>query len=77
MVTAREEGRKLLSLAMDNSEAISDLFKYQAGQFRFNPIINIPSLGTGAVEANPCIAAGVNYILTIPSKFRRAAQSNP
>ena len=38
MVTAREEGRKTLSLTTDNSEAIADLFKDRAGQFGFNRI---------------------------------------
>ena len=61
MVTAREEVWKPLSLTTDNSEAITDLFKDRAGQFGFDPIINVPSLGTGAVEANPCIVAGVDY----------------
>ena len=61
MVTAREEGWKPLSLTTDNSEAIADLFKDRAGQFGFNPIINVPSLGTGAVEANPRIVAGIDY----------------
>ena len=61
MVTAREEGWKPLSLTTDNSEAIADLFNDWAGQFGFNPIINVPSSGTGAVEENPRIVAGVDY----------------
>ena len=61
MVTAREEGWKPLSLTTDNSETIVDLFKDRAGQFGFDLIINVPSLGTGAVEVNPRIVAGVNY----------------
>ena len=61
IVTAREEGWKPLSLTTDNSEAISDLFKDWAGQFGFDPIINLPSSGTSTVEANPRIVAGVNY----------------
>ena len=61
MVTAREKGWKPLSLTMDNPEAIDDLFKDWAGQFGFDPIINVPSSGTGAVEANSHIFAGVDY----------------
>ena len=61
MVTAREEGWKPLSLTKDNSEAIVVLFKDRAGQFGFDPIINVPSSGTGAVEANPRIVADVDY----------------
>ena len=61
MVTAREEGWNPLSLTTDNSKAISDLFKKRAGQFGSDPIINVPSSGNGAVEANPRIVAGVNY----------------
>ena len=61
MVTAREEGWKPLSLTTDNSEAISDLFKERAGQFGFDPIINVPSSGAGAVEANPRVVAGIDY----------------
>ena len=49
MVTAREEGWKPLSLTTDNFEAIADLFKNRASQFGFDPIINFPSSGTGAV----------------------------
>ena len=61
MVTAREEGWKPLSLTTDKSEATADLFKVRAGQFGFDPIINVPSSGTGAVGVNPRIVAGVNY----------------
>ena len=50
-----------LSFTTDNSDAIADLFKDRASQFKFNPIIIFPSLGTGAVEANPRIVAGVDY----------------
>ena len=61
MVTAKEEGCNPLSLTTDNSEAIADLFKDRDGQFGFDPIINVPSSGIGAVEANPRIVAGVDY----------------
>ena len=61
MVTAREEGWKSLSLTPDNFESTVDLFKDRAGQFGFDPIINVPSSGTGAVEANPHIVADVDY----------------
>ena len=61
MVTAREEGWKPLSPTTDNSEAIADIFKDWANQFGFDPIINVPSSGTGAVESNPRIIAGVDY----------------
>ena len=60
MVTAREEGWKPLSLTTDKSEAIADLFKDRAGQFGIDLIINVPSSGTGAVEVNPRIVAGVD-----------------
>ena len=50
MVTAREEGWKPLSLTTDNSKAIADLFKDRAGQFGIDPIRNVPSSGTSAVE---------------------------
>ena len=60
-VTVREEGWKPLSLTTDNSEAIADLFKDRAGQFGFNPIINFPLSGTGAVEENPRIVAVIDY----------------
>ena len=61
MVTAMEEGWNPLSITTDNSEAIVDLFKDWAGQFGFDPIINVPSLGTGAVEANLRIVADIDY----------------
>ena len=61
MVTARKEGWNPLSLTTDNSNAIAALFKDRAGQFDFDPIINVPSAGTGAVEVNPCIVSGVDY----------------
>ena len=61
MATAREEGWKPLSLKTDKSEGIADLFKDRAGQFGFDPIINVQLSGTGAVEVNPCIVAGVDY----------------
>ena len=48
MVTATEEGWKTLSLTTYNSEDIANLFKDRAGQFGFNPIINVSSSGTGA-----------------------------
>ena len=46
---------------MYKSEAIADLFKDHTGQFGFDLIINVPSSGTGAVEANPRIFASVEY----------------
>ena len=61
VVTTGEEGWKPLSLTTDNSEAIADLSKDRAGQFGFDPIINVPSLGTGAVQVKPRIVAGVDY----------------
>ena len=61
MVTAREDSWKPLSLTTDNYEAIADLFKDQAVQFGFDPIINVRLSGTGAVEANSRIVAGVDY----------------
>ena len=50
MVTAWEEGWKPLPLTTDNSDAIADPFKDRAGQFRFDPIINVPSLWNGTVK---------------------------
>ena len=61
MVTAREEDWNPLSLTTENSKAIADLFKDRAGQFGFDPIINVPSSETGAVEVNPLIVAGIDY----------------
>ena len=81
MVTEREEGWNPLSLTTDNSKAIADLFKDRAGQFGFDLIINVPLSGTGAVEANPRIVAGVDYcnmdIDDTINNFERAAQTNP
>ena len=49
MVTSREKVWKTLSLTTDNSKATADLFKDRAGQFGFDPIINVPSSGISTI----------------------------
>ena len=50
MVTQREEGWKLVSLTTENSEVLADPFKDRAGQFGLDPIVNVPTSGTGPLE---------------------------
>ena len=79
MVTTKEEGWTLLSLMMDNSEALVDLCKYHMGQLGLDSIINSPTKGTCAVEASPRVVTGIEYchinlndtinILTEPHKL--------
>ena len=61
MVTQREEGWKLLSLTTENSEVLADLFKDRAGQFGLDPIVNVPTSGTGALETAPRTFEGKEY----------------
>ena len=61
MVTQREEGWKLLSLTTKNSEVLADLFKDRAGQFGLDPIVNVPTSGTGALETAPRTFEGKEY----------------
>jgi hypothetical protein len=61
MVTQKEDGWKPVSLTTENSEVLADLFKDRAGQFGLDPIINVPTSGTGALEAAPRSIEGKEY----------------
>ena len=61
MVTQKEEGWKLLSLTTENSEVLADLFKDRAGQFGLDPIVMVPTSGTGAISTVPRTIEGKEY----------------
>ena len=61
MVTAKEEGWKPLPLTTDSAEAFANLFKDRAAQFGLDPILDVPTKGSGAPHANPRVVAGVEY----------------
>ena len=79
MVTHKEEGWKHLSLSTENSEVLADLFKDRAGKFGLDPIVMVPTSGTGAVQTVPRTIKGKEYhnvhlrdyanILTEPHKL--------
>ena len=53
MVAQREERWRLLSLTTKDLKVIADLFKDRAGQFGLDPIVNVSTSGTGALETAP------------------------
>jgi hypothetical protein len=61
MVTQREEGWKPLSLATENSEVLADIFKDRAGKIGLDPIVSVPTSGTGAIKTAPCTIEGKEY----------------
>ena len=58
MVTQKEEGWKRPSLTIGNLEVLADLFKDRAGQFGLDPIVVIPTSGTGALQTPTCTIEG-------------------
>ena len=48
-------------MTVANAETILDLFKDQATQYGLDHIINVPTTGTGRVEAQARTLVGINY----------------
>ena len=69
MVTEREEGWRALSLTTDSSEPLANLIKDRARQFGLDPIMDVPTEGTGDCLTAPRTVGGRDYCAMDLSKF--------
>ena len=59
--TNPQEGGKPISVTMENSKKILNIFKNRTTKLGLDHIMQVPTKRTGAVETRPSVHSGINY----------------